>query len=170
MRGLSVLILLLGCASNPAPRGALPAPEELQTSARGGYILVRHRNGAQTRGELLAAGADQVWVQTDRGVGAIPVAQIESMRMAIHRTGELAMTGWGAAGLLSTASHGYFLIFSVPVWVITTGISAGVESRRALLDYPEVPLVELARWARYPQGMPAPPPAPSEPPVPPPHP
>jgi hypothetical protein len=166
MRGLSLLVLVAGCASNPAPSGVLPTPEELATTAHGGYVLVWHRSGAQTQGELLAAGKDQVWVLTDRGASAIPVSEIESMRMAIYRTGEMAMTGWGAAGTISTLSHGFFLVISVPVWLITTAISTGVESRRALLDYPDVPLSKFGHWARYPQGMPPTQPAPGPPAVP----
>jgi hypothetical protein len=153
MRGLSLLVLVAGCASNPAPSGVLPTPEELATTAHGGYVLVWHRSGAQTQGELLAAGKDQVWVLTDRGASAIPVSEIESMRMAIYRT-------------ISTLSHGFFLVISVPVWLITTAISTGVESRRALLDYPEVPLSKFGHWARYPQGMPPTQPAPGPPAVP----
>jgi hypothetical protein len=166
MRGLSLLLVLVGCASNPAPRGALPTPEQLETTARGGYILVKLRNGAETRGELLAAQGDQVWVATSGGVRAIPVPQIDTMRMALYQTGELSMSGWGAAGTISTISHGFWLVFSVPIWVITTGISAGVESRRALMDYPDEPLAKFAPWARYPQGMPAAPSWTAPPPVP----
>lgn len=164
------LLLALGCASNPAPRGTLPTADQLARSPWGGYVLVRHRNGAQTRGELLAARDGVVHVKTGRGVRAIPVAEIETMRLAAYHTSELPLTAWGLGGAATTISHGWFLVFSLPAWILSTLITAGVESHQALVDFPDEPLPAFARFARYPQGMPPPPPPPPSPvpPVPPP--
>jgi hypothetical protein len=168
MRVTSLLLLLaLGCASNPAPKGALLPPQAMESSAYGGYILVKHRDGSRTEGELLAARDDRVWVRTARGVSAIPLSQVESMRLAAYQTGQELMTAWGTVGSFTALTHGYWLVFSVPIWILTTGISAGIESRSALVDYPDQPLPAFAQWARYPQGMPvvAPPRPPTDPPL-----
>jgi hypothetical protein len=155
MRVTSLLVLLaLGCASNPAPRGTLRAPEAMASTAFGGYILIKYRDGSRTEGELLAAGDDRVWVRTQRGDRAIPVSQVQSMRLAAYQTGQELMSAWGTLGTFTALTHGYWLIFSVPIWLLTTGISAGIESRAALVDYPDQPLPAFAQWARYPQGMP----------------
>ena len=160
----SLLLLALACARNPAPRGTLPTADQLALSPWGGYILVRHRDGAQTRGELLAARDGVVHVKTGRGVRAIPEAEIETMRLAAYHTSELPLTAWGLGGTATTISHGWFLIFSLPAWILTTMITAGVESHEALVDFPDEPLPAFARFARYPQGMPPPlPPSPLPP-------
>lgn len=148
------LLGALACASNPAPWGTLPTAEALDRTPFGGYILVVHGNGSETRGELLAARDGLVHVRQGDGVRAIRQTEIRSMRLAAYETGQLGMTVWGALGTLSTLSHGFVLIFSAPVWLIGTGISAGLESRAALVDYPDQPLAAFAKYARYPQGMP----------------
>jgi hypothetical protein len=161
------LLLLLGCASNPAPSGTLPTAEQVENTAYGGYILVRLRGGGEAQGELLAVNSREVFVKTSVGQRTIRLDQVETMRMATYHTGEYGMSGWGLIGTLSTVSHGFLLVFSAPIWILTTSLSAAGESRRALIDFPDRPLSEFAMWARYPQGMPvvAPPPSLAEPPV-----
>jgi hypothetical protein len=169
-----VLLAGLACAHNPAPAGMLPAAEDLEVSPYGSYILVRQKNGAEIGGELLVVLEGEVRVRGDRGVRAIPERDIESMRLAVYQTGQGVMGIWGLVGTLSTLSHGFVLILSAPVWIIGTSVSAAVESRAALVDYPDQPLRAFARFARYPQGLPvaarpswtAPPPAAVAPPPP----
>jgi hypothetical protein len=155
------------CAHNPAPDGAIVSAEAMQYTARGGYILIEQRNGIYAGGELLAVAPGAIHVQTDRGPRTIPLTQIQSMRLAAYETGQGAMAGWGALGVLSTLSHGFVLIFSAPIWLISTGVAAGLESRGALVDYPGDRLEDFRRFARYPQGLPtAPPTAPAPGPAP----
>jgi hypothetical protein len=76
--------------------------------------------------------------------------------------GQRKIAGWGVLGTVSTLSHGLLLIVSAPLWVISSGIVAGIESNAALVDHPEEPLAAFAKFARYPQGMPVEtPPAPA---------
>jgi hypothetical protein len=173
MQGREALLLLLlavvvavpaaGCAINPAPSGTLVTAEAMQRTAFGGYILVEHRNGAKTRGELLAVGDGQVHVQTAVGPRTLAIAEVYSMRLAAYQTDQAILTGWGLAGTLSTLTHGYLLVISGPVWLLATGFVAGIESRAALVDFPGEPLEHFRPWARYPQGMPVGPPAPPAP-------
>jgi hypothetical protein len=153
-RSLLLALGLMACAHNPAPSGTLPTPEELPLSPYGGYILVRHKGGAETGGELLAVADDRVHVRSDQGVRVIPRREIESMRLAVYQTAQGTLGIWGTLGTLSTLSHGFVLVLSVPVWLITATASAAVESRAALVDYPGQPLSAFVRFARYPQGMP----------------
>jgi hypothetical protein len=156
IRRVAVLaVLLLGCASNPAPYGTLLAPEAVQDTAFGGYILVTRRDGRQTRGELLAAAEGAVHVLVDKRVERIPIGEIASMRLAVYETAEGYFSLWGIGGTLSTLTHGFALIISAPIWIVGSSITTAVESRRALVDYPGNPLPAFARFARYPQGMPA---------------
>jgi len=148
------LLGLMACASNPAPSGTLPTAEALGASPYGGYILVVRGDGSETEGELLAAHDGLVHVRGERGWHVIRQDEIRSMRLAVYQTGQTGLTIWGLLGTLSTLSHGFVLIFSAPVWLIGTGVSAGLESRAALLDYPDQPLPAFAKYARYPQGMP----------------
>jgi len=165
---LLALLAGLACAHNPAPAGMLPSAEDLAVSPFGSYILVHKKNGTETGGELLAVQDGEVHVRSDAGVRIIPAGEIESMRAAVYQTGQGVMGIWGLLGTASTFSHGFALILSAPIWIIGTSISAAVESRAALIDYPDQPLRAFAKFSRYPQGMPvaarpswtAPPPSP----------
>lgn len=61
---------------------------------------------------------------------------------------------WGVAGSLSTITHFLFAVVTLPAWVIATITVESIETRHVLLEYPGDSLEEIARWARFPQGMP----------------
>jgi hypothetical protein len=64
------------------------------------------------------------------------------------------MIAWTALGTLSTASHGFFLIFSAPIWMLgglMSGLSAGIENDAVASN--DV-LDALRSRARCPAGLP----------------
>jgi hypothetical protein len=144
----------LGCATNPAPSGVLLPAEALPTSTGGGFVRVQQKAGGITEGELLAAYAEGLHVQTRWGPRHVHRRDIHEARLAGYQTHEKALTGWTVLGTVSTISHGFFLVLSAPLWLLIGGTSAGLESRSALLVYPDGPLTDFVVYARYPQGMP----------------
>lgn len=141
-----------GCATNPDPRGY--SYEVIQRTAYGGWIELTLTSGAQDRGELLVVGGDDVTVLDDMNfVETFPRAQIATARLwKYHRPDGNGV--WGLIGSLTTISHGFFLIFTLPVWIATTSIGAGVDSAAQHLDVPGDDWDELAKWSRFPQGVP----------------
>jgi len=63
------------------------------------------------------------------------------------------------AGSLSTASHGVYLLFTLPIWLITTAGASYAHSAAGYVraDY-QKPLAaeidKIRKWARFPQGLP----------------
>jgi hypothetical protein len=57
-------------------------------------------------------------------------------------------------GTLSTISNGGFLIFTAPMWLIGGSLAVGGESRAPERKSPPLTWVELAPFARFPQGIP----------------
>ena len=176
--------LVAGCASSSAPAGFLREPHEAQRSARGGWVSVElearpgERAGRELQGELIAATDDALIleIQTLTGPPRVRVerAEIHSARVTGYQTTYDTLAGWGTLGAVSALSHGYFLAFSAPIWIIATSVSAAGESRAAMIDYPDstrrtlpdgtpvrvqLGLSAFAIYARFPQGAPAPPPA-----------
>lgn len=152
-----VALVLLGglgaCAHNPAPAGWLRPATETQKSALGAFVLVKAKRG-DAAGELIAVGSSHMILRQGAKLVAIPVEEIDSATVAAYRTTEYEVTGWGALGTLSTASHGFFFVLSAPVWILATSIAAAIESRSALITDIR-PFRWLVPYARFPQGLPA---------------
>jgi hypothetical protein len=177
-----VCLLVAGCASSGAPAGFLREARGAQSDARGGWAsveLAAQPGESATRklqGELIAATEDALIVEIPTQAGAsrlrLARAEIRSARVTGYETTPGPLAVWGTLGTLSTLSHGFILIFSAPVWIVTASVSAAVESRGAMIDYPDstkrtlpdgtavqVPLdlTAFAIYARFPQGAPGPP-------------
>jgi hypothetical protein len=111
--------------------------------------------GTQTDGELIAVNRDSVYVLTTGGLAVIPVRGVAKLNVTGYDAQAAALALWGLAGTLATISHGILLIFSAPVWIITSSIAAAAHSREPREIYPEVALNALRIYARFPQGIPA---------------
>jgi hypothetical protein len=155
--GLAVLAACAGCAGTSVPKGWLPAPREAQESAYGGWIEVSYRDGdARQRavGELIAVGEDSVWILSDSQAVAIPTTAADSGRLWVYAPQTSGLAAWTAAGVLSTISNGIVLVFTAPMWILGGTIAGGHEVRAAQRRGPPLSWAELARYARFPQGLP----------------
>jgi hypothetical protein len=159
MRALSItlLVTLAACLNNPDPRA--PNVGSIPSSKFGAWIVVTDRDGRVTSGELLAIGHGIIHVKPGaRENASIPLHQVRTAELYKYES-DWGFGVWGGLGTLATISHGFILIFSAPIWIIASSVTAGVESYHVRLELPDDDINELAKWARYPQGMP-PPPAP----------
>jgi hypothetical protein len=150
---LACAVVLVACASNPDPR---TRPIELvQRDGHGGWIIIKRTTGPSIAGELIAVEPDALRVLDGVSLMAVPRAQIRRAEVWAWETQEGRVLGWGALGSLSTISHGFFLVFSFPVWLLTSTITSINESFASQLSYPGDRWEELVKWARFPQGLPA---------------
>jgi hypothetical protein len=152
---LLVLVALAACASNPAPRGALPREENVDRSPYGAWIIVE-RNGAQTvQGELLSARDDSVVVLTANGAHPVAREAIRYAEVGVFEARMASLSTWMVVGTLSTISNGFILIFTAPMWLIAGGFSLARVSKQPIYKWNEnEPLSSLAKFARFPGGMP----------------
>lgn len=153
---VGVALAAPACVSNPDPRR--PTIQAMERQAFGGWIRVTTRSGAQVSGELISVEPHLIRIlRVGQPVGSaltfVPVSDLASAELYRYEA-ESGYAAWGLFGTLSTISHGFFLIFSVPIWATSASIAAVMESRHVVVQYPEHPLSELAMWARFPQGMP----------------
>jgi hypothetical protein len=156
MRALSITLLfaLAACLNNPDPRA--PEVGSIPISKFGAWIVVTERDGRVTSGELLAIDHGMIHVKPGaRDTASIPLHQVRTAELYKYES-DWGFGVWGALGTLSTISHGFLLIISAPVWIIAASVTAGVESYHVRLKLPDDDVNELAKWARYPQGMPPP--------------
>lgn len=149
-------ILLSGCASTTAPSGWLPSAMEAQKEAFGAWISVEYNTGSSehvAKGEFIAVGQDSVFVLT-QGLIAIPLDQIEGGRLAAYDAKHGWLGAWTALGSLSTPSHGFGLILSLPAWVIVGSATTIAQSWAPIEKLPVSSWDELRKFARFPQGLP----------------
>jgi len=152
-----VSLLALGCATTSAPRGYLTGASDLPTDVYGGWIELTCSAAAKTAvpvsGELIAVGRDSVYVVND-SLRAIALADVTSGRLARYGSDATAMGVLVFFGTLSTISNGIWLGFTAPMWIIGGSSAVAIRRYEPMVDYPQDGWGYLARYARYPQGMP----------------
>ena len=153
--GLGVAIACVACASNTAPKGWLPTPTEAQSTAYGGWIeLAYDQPERRADGELIAVSAESVWVLTGSQGLVIPTAGVKKGKLTAYAAQKGGLSAWTVLGTISTLSNGGFLIFTAPMWMIGGSLAVGGESRAPERQHPPLAWVELAPFARFPQGLP----------------
>jgi len=154
----AALLLVAGCAVNPAPHGYLPSPKEAPSDVYGGWIaltMAAGKHDSTVAGELIAVRGDSVWVLPDSGpVVAVPTSTVKHGRVARYNSEAGAIAGFTALGVVSTISNGFLAGFTMPLWVITGIVASSNESRAPLRDVPPLVWANLAAYARFAQGLP----------------
>jgi hypothetical protein len=89
-------------------------------------------------------------------VEEIAKSQIDSARLIMYNTHALDYALWTTLGSVSTLSNGFYLAFTLPLWLLTgIPVSTGEARRQNYIDYPASGWAEMGKFARFPQGMPA---------------
>lgn len=159
MRTPSVMIVvglvvgLVASACNPDPRHR--TLQDVARDGRGGWVVVNRTGKPTLSGELIAMDGDALAVLDHEALIVVPRSEIVTAEVWAWPTQEGSVGVWGAAGMLSTLSHGVFLVATAPAWLLTTVVTAVHESRVALYRYPDDGWDRLFIWARFPQGLPA---------------
>lgn len=163
VRALSIVVAALGtaCSTLPAPREWVAKPYQVPQDVHGAWANVRHRwegERVTTSGELISVSPDSIHVRAPRaGMQAFSWTVVDRVQIAMFDPTEGAAYGLGFAGMLASLSHGWFFVFSAPVWIaVGAGTGAG-RVDEAVLQYPRETKEwqELAKYARFPQGPPS---------------
>ena len=153
---LGIAVACFACAHNTAPKGWLPKPAEAQAAAYGAWIELTYAESKErhTDGELIAVSAESVWVLSGNQGLVIPTATVKRGKLTAYAAQKDGLTAWMLLGTLSTLSNGGFLIFTAPMWMIGGSFAVGGESRAPERKSPPMTWLELAPFARFPQGLP----------------
>lgn len=155
---VATLALAAGCLHLRAPEPWRRSVAEAEKSPFGAWVWVKQYNGHINAGELLAADADHVYIASTRSIVQLSLGGIKSITIDDYHNDAGGVTGWALGGMLSTVSHGFFLVATIPMWAITGLLThlwvanSGAET----IDRPGVSDVpRLRMYARYPEGLPA---------------
>lgn len=150
------VIVLCGCSTVKAPQGSVPRRKAIVTDAFGGWISVSSKTIQSTiQGELIAISSDSVLIMSESKVQVLSKVDIDNARIIFFNNESGAYSGWTFLNSLATISNGYFLVFTLPINLITGISTASGEAKRInYYDYPALTWEELNKYARFPQGLP----------------
>lgn len=160
-----MLTLIFGCATSYAPSGWLPKMEDIEKNAFGGWLTVvvqpkkldKESKWFQYGGEFIGQNQDKVFLLYD-SLYEISKSEIIKSILEVDEKNDTEFGLWTLGGSVSTVTHGFFAVFSLPLWLLT-GIPATVgESTRDRYEAenPEPNYwSDVNKFARFPQGLPA---------------
>ena len=156
---LALIGMLPACtATSPAPKAFRQTITNAQKIALGSWTRVDGRVFSAD-GELLAVDPRDIYLERDAHVTIVNPACVNKLTIAAFESENEGVQGLGALGLLSTLSHGFILVVSMPIWAITTASTSYRQSGAGYLDYKRegngpINTQPARKWARFPQGMP----------------
>ena len=152
----------LGCRLNKeitSPRDFLPSgPAGVARETYGGWMvatLKSSEDGGTVQGELITVHNDSVYVLTPSQLDAFPFSDLDSAKLELHRHRVTSYVLASVLGGISTLSHGGFLLFTAPMWLITgITLSNSVPKQPNVIYFPQTAIEEFRKFSRFPQGLP----------------
>jgi hypothetical protein len=132
---------------------ALAALEEVPV--KGSRAEVFLESGTSVKGELLAADGNVIYLRTHRSDTArLSLSSVHHVVLQLYPSADEEAEGLGILGGLSTLTHGVYLLFTAPFWIITTAVASNTlsETSRGVIE-PRA-FSDLYAYARFPQGLP----------------
>lgn len=145
-----LLIVFLSSCSSPK---YLPSPDKIDVNEYGSYIELSCKTGSSIVGELIAIDNNKIIVLTEetRPCMTVPVNEVKKFRLKYAKP---KIYNWTIPVFtLATISHGYYFIFSAPVNLSTTILTASGEIAFTYSDK-DMTYNKLKMFARFPQGIP----------------
>ncbi len=153
----SVMVLLMaGCISLPGPKNWVPSIEEVQQDVYGAWTILEltsESNNKPMEGELIAVQQGTLYLLLENTLLEIPINQInKAVLTSYDDRGIISM--WATLGFFSTLSHGAFLIFSAPIWLISGIVNSNAATTSGIHKFENNNLSNMKKYARFPQGIP----------------
>jgi hypothetical protein len=157
-RALAAVLLLVGaaCVTPPLDRsGSMGSESEarLQDVPVCGYPVRLEGPGLDLSGELLAIDERGIWVAAPGKLWVVEAGAVQEVTIEVLPDTTTLAVVTTILGSLSTASHGAWLVASLPLW-LATGIFASLNSASIHQVHTEGAPPAIYQFARFPQGMP----------------
>lgn len=155
------------------PRKWAPPAKESQREAFGGWIRVETEESddkVSRFGELIAVHPDSLYILGVDGVEAVATGDVQRAEVYVYNTGYGTAGAWTFVGALSTVSHGFILIVSLPLWILVGSVTTTILAQKGKAKYrapsprdeyrrrrhpsKSSDLLDFAKYARFPQGLP----------------
>jgi hypothetical protein len=137
------------------PGGDIPVVALEEVPVMGAQVEVE-AEGQTVRGELLSVDETHFWILREQETTWTPVhrATMSAVHVRLYDTYPGVNAGLMVAGILSTISNGFFLVFTAPLWAVVGSVSivSASNARSYAVEPSDYNL--LVQFARFPQGMP----------------
>jgi hypothetical protein len=150
----SVLVALMLNACKVPPH-VVPDIQSFDRDVYGAWTEVTYPRAAHrpiTYGELIAVTPDQLTVLSATGIVTVQKKDVDDVTLTLFSGSKIP--AWLAAGIVSTVSHGVFLVATITLWSLAAARDNRQYERFAEINYPGASWEELRRGARFPQGVP----------------
>ncbi len=156
---LIALFILVSCNSEKHFMLSHTSPKTLPEKVTGAFTIVYPviEKDRPLRGELIAVKGQAIILHSDTGLIEIPLESCSHIKLLISKSvnNRATLTAWAVILPFSTVIHGLLLAFTFPlnVAVVAPTIIAIHSNYKA--SYPkQIGIEELAKFARFPQGLP----------------
>jgi hypothetical protein len=150
-----------GCASSEAPRQWERDPMQFARDSYGGWLHIEYKEALSAksdRGEFIALQESTVYLlRSDGQIVLCPLKNIDHAHLEIHSENHGEFAAWTLIGTISTLTHGFGLMLTAPVWILSGSIAAASVSHIGKFDEGNPDPVwwkEMSQYARFPQGLP----------------
>lgn len=149
---ISALLLLGGCRIQNAHY--LPTKSNIGTNRYGSRMDIRLQNGRRVLGELIAIDTSNIIILRDSvyGCKVVPIRDVETFRLMFAKPTDYSVPL--GLGTVSTFSHGYWLVFTLPINIIAAAAVSSSSKGSVTYSQSHITLQELQMFARFPQGVP----------------
>lgn len=148
----SALLLILGSCT--APR-YVPHTDDIGVARYGSQIILNTNDGEKITGEFIAIDKATFIILTDYDYGrVVSIARNEVKKFKL-RYAQPKKYGWTVpVFILSTISHGGFLLFTAPINAAITGSATRRGAKDFTYNNKTISDDEIQMFARFPQGIP----------------
>ncbi len=156
---ITVILFFSNCATMRAPENWLPEPEKISEDVYGAWITLKLNNINDyyfLGGEFIGYEEKTVFLLNENGLSQIAVEEIQEAIIDLYQRETSSLTGWTVGMTLSTCSHGFGLIFTAPIWIISGIINSVIASHsgRFAKENPDDDWFEaVKRYSRFPGGI-----------------
>lgn len=148
---LLIWVVAVGCSM---PK-YLPKSEDVGVNQFGAYISVDQKLTGSVNGELISVGTDSLLVLEEKTNKCVYVVRSRITCYDLRYAKSINYAYVIPLGLLTTISHGYFAIITIPFNLII-GSAVAISSMNAFTyDQKDVSYEDLRLFARFPQGIPS---------------
>lgn len=149
--------LLMGCQTVRAPKGSVAKRKQLETDAYGGWLQLTFKDAGRKslEGEFIAFSNDSVYLLVANTLFSFSASELQTARLIFFNNHSDSFTALTTGGTILGIANGYYGVITVPLVLVVGITTAAAEAKRInFYDYPEKSWEELARFSRFPQGLP----------------
>ncbi|MCR9290604.1 MAG: hypothetical protein NXI23_24800 [Bacteroidetes bacterium] len=152
-------ILFLGACKSP---DYLSKPMDFSHHVKGLILKAEIDGKSKILGEIIEVNSEAIMIlpidKNTNTIMTIPKDKIQNADIIIASTSDnpTGISTWAGLINLAPAGHGWFMILSVPINLVTT-ISIGSDAAKGTyrMKYPKnVSWNQMSKFARFPQGIP----------------